>query len=262
MSEDWPYYTEQDRQNFRRQKPQNLTPPCSDGSTSSSGHSPSSTHTASPPRGHHHHQGPLKRGYYGSGPGRGDHDHEQHGLSPKKKRVSNYKRPPDLQQRSNGGYNNGDASPMALRTGSPLLNNSPARSPANALLPSASSNSGIVISNPQSNRAGSSLEQQRHTQEQENSNNVIMNGKSPSSDYQSDYCQSSSPPQSNIRRDFEESFTPIVSREQRARYKKEFNDNYATYRHLHAVLEKVSRRFSQLEVKLKTEPHGTETYKV
>ena len=53
VSEDWQFYSEQERQCMKRRKPQNLTPPCSDGSTSSSGHSPaqSSHHNMpSPPR--------------------------------------------------------------------------------------------------------------------------------------------------------------------------------------------------------------------
>ena len=52
VSEDWPFYTEEERQQFRRSKPQNLTPPGSDGGISvssiGSGHSSSSSHPASP----------------------------------------------------------------------------------------------------------------------------------------------------------------------------------------------------------------------
>ena len=52
VSEDWPFYTEEERQSFRRRKPQNLTPPGSDGGISissiGSGHSSSSSHPASP----------------------------------------------------------------------------------------------------------------------------------------------------------------------------------------------------------------------
>ena len=40
VSEDWPFYTEQDRAALRRRKPQNLTPPGSDTGSTSSGHSP------------------------------------------------------------------------------------------------------------------------------------------------------------------------------------------------------------------------------
>ncbi|KAG8236070.1 hypothetical protein J437_LFUL011994 [Ladona fulva] len=48
VQEDWPFYSEQDKQILKRRKPQNLTPPGSDGS-SGSGHSPTSTHPGSPP---------------------------------------------------------------------------------------------------------------------------------------------------------------------------------------------------------------------
>ena len=52
VSEDWPFYTEEERQSFRRRKPQNLTPPGSDGGISvssiGSGHSSSSSHPGSP----------------------------------------------------------------------------------------------------------------------------------------------------------------------------------------------------------------------
>ena len=49
VSEDWPFYTEQDKAQLRRNKPQNLTPPGSDTGSTSSGHSPSSTNPPSPP---------------------------------------------------------------------------------------------------------------------------------------------------------------------------------------------------------------------
>jgi RNA polymerase II elongation factor ELL len=51
VHEDWPFYTEQDRQSLKRRKPQNLTPPLSSdgGSSSTSGQSPTSTHNGSPP---------------------------------------------------------------------------------------------------------------------------------------------------------------------------------------------------------------------
>lgn len=76
VSEDWPFYTEEERTAFRRRKPQNLTPPGSDGSTGSaaSGHSSSSSHPASPQ--------PVKRPL----------KDEEASNSPKRRRVSNYVR--------------------------------------------------------------------------------------------------------------------------------------------------------------------------
>lgn len=48
VQEDWPFYTEQDRQSLKRRKPQNLTPPLSsDGGSSTSDLSPKSSHSSS-----------------------------------------------------------------------------------------------------------------------------------------------------------------------------------------------------------------------
>ena len=83
VSEDWPFYTEQDRVIVRRRKPQNLTPPGSDTGSTSSGHSPSSTNPPSPPQ----ITNPLKRtSFY-------DVTQREAAPAPKKVRVSSYKRP-------------------------------------------------------------------------------------------------------------------------------------------------------------------------
>merc|ERR1719187_153476 len=93
VSEDWPFYTEEERQAFLRQKPQNLTPPGSDGGSSNSvvsGHSSSSSHPSSP-------QQVLKRSsaYPTQGGGSSSSplsDNLEKSTSPvaKKKRVSNF----------------------------------------------------------------------------------------------------------------------------------------------------------------------------
>ncbi|KAJ8951249.1 hypothetical protein NQ314_007695 [Rhamnusium bicolor] len=50
VHEDWPFYSELERQILKRRKLQNLTPPgSSDGGSSGSGQSPTSTHPGSPP---------------------------------------------------------------------------------------------------------------------------------------------------------------------------------------------------------------------
>ncbi|XP_066254656.1 RNA polymerase II elongation factor ELL [Euwallacea similis] len=50
VNDDWPFYTETEKQILKRKKPQNLTPPGgSDGGSSGSGQSPTSTHPGSPP---------------------------------------------------------------------------------------------------------------------------------------------------------------------------------------------------------------------
>jgi hypothetical protein len=54
----------------------------------------------------------------------------------------------------------------------------------------------------------------------------------------------------------------ITSVEQRRRYKTEFDNDYAEYRQLHTVIEKVSNRFSQLEEELRNEANNDKKYKV
>lgn len=56
-------------------------------------------------------------------------------------------------------------------------------------------------------------------------------------------------------------FTPIANSDQRRLYKAEFNKNYALYRTYHNYLEGVSRKFTQLENKLKQEPEGSDMWK-
>lgn len=61
---------------------------------------------------------------------------------------------------------------------------------------------------------------------------------------------------------FYREYTTIKSVEQRRQYKSDFNADYAEYRDLHAVVEKVSRRFVQLEERLKQEEESSQNYKV
>jgi hypothetical protein len=87
VQEDWPFYSEQDRQVLKRRKPQNLTPPGSDGGSSSgSGQSPTSTHPGSPPSIISSSDLSAKRpGYYDGADG----------LITKKPRISHFQRPPE-----------------------------------------------------------------------------------------------------------------------------------------------------------------------
>uniref|UniRef100_A0A182NNF8 OCEL domain-containing protein n=1 Tax=Anopheles dirus TaxID=7168 RepID=A0A182NNF8_9DIPT len=82
VQDDWPFYSEQDRQAVKRRRPQNLTPPLSsDGGSSTSGQSPSSTHNGNSP------QSGSKRPVLGGGG-------EEIGSAPtaKKQRISHYKK--------------------------------------------------------------------------------------------------------------------------------------------------------------------------
>ncbi|XP_047122033.1 RNA polymerase II elongation factor Ell-like [Schistocerca piceifrons] len=113
VQEDWPFYSEQERQMLKRHKPQNLTPPgSSDGGSSGSGHSPTSTHPGSPPPPV---SSNLKRPGYFEG---------ADGLPSKKHRVSHYRKP-DQQLPStrtgNSNNNNNNNSSGGAAAGLPSL---------------------------------------------------------------------------------------------------------------------------------------------
>ncbi|KAL3226402.1 hypothetical protein MRX96_004492 [Rhipicephalus microplus] len=55
-------------------------------------------------------------------------------------------------------------------------------------------------------------------------------------------------------------YTEIISKEQRDRYKADFNAEYEEYKALHSTIESVSKRFSDLEDCLRTAREGTEQW--
>ncbi|KAL2097118.1 hypothetical protein ACEWY4_006325 [Coilia grayii] len=61
--------------------------------------------------------------------------------------------------------------------------------------------------------------------------------------------------------DYLKNYTPIMSQEQRQRYKNDFNVEYNDYRALHARIEGVTRQFTVLEARLRQLQEGTEQYK-
>jgi hypothetical protein len=69
-------------------------------------------------------------------------------------------------------------------------------------------------------------------------------------------------PSLSFEKDFLTKYTTILNRDQRSAYKKDFADEYARYREIHAKLDKVSKRFAQLEEKLKQEEPGSESFTV
>lgn len=217
VSEDWPFYTEEERQSFRRRKPQNLTPPGSDGSTGSgsslsSGHSSSSSHPASP-------QPPSLKRPNGNSNANSSYFDAMGEPTSKKKRVSNYVRPAAV----------GGQSPMLGRSpGGTSHNSSSGRSPLNDAV--------MMDTNNSSEKTTPWL--------------ALNSGLSPRE-----------PSRATNKEDFTISFTTITNPEQRKRYKAEFNRDYNRYMSLHSSLEKVSRRFTQLENQLKQEHETSPAHK-
>lgn len=57
-------------------------------------------------------------------------------------------------------------------------------------------------------------------------------------------------------------YTVIVSNDQRQSYKDDFNSEYDEYRSLHARVEKITRRFMQLDAQRKRLSPGSKEYQV
>lgn len=57
-------------------------------------------------------------------------------------------------------------------------------------------------------------------------------------------------------------YATISSSEQRQSYKNDFNAEYSEYRDLHARIEQITRRFTQLDAQLRQLSQGSEEYEV
>uniref|UniRef100_A0AAQ6AE91 OCEL domain-containing protein n=1 Tax=Amphiprion ocellaris TaxID=80972 RepID=A0AAQ6AE91_AMPOC len=75
------------------------------------------------------------------------------------------------------------------------------------------------------------------------------------------------PPEESRRESFNEislcvnrKYTPLVSNDQRQSYKDDFNAEYDEYRLLHARVEKITRRFTQLDTRCRKLVPGTKEY--
>jgi len=272
VCEDWPFYSELDKAALRRRKPQNLTPPGSDTGSTSSGHSPSSTNPASPPQ----ITNPLKRGggFY-------DQPVEQ-GPTPKKTRVSSYKRP---------GGSNGWAKSPSLNTGvsprlgmvvdrhqsvSPRLDlEAPYGSVPDDSAPDwgqfhdgEAQRSPTVKRSPEHHSASSQQQHQKVREQHIASPSLeetVTNSSPAHAGAESPEQSHTENPQMQLRpnknMDFLVAYTPIDSVEQRVRYKSEFNQYYAKYRTLHKVLDQVSKKFANLENRLKEAQRGSQDFK-
>ncbi|PKU32790.1 rna polymerase ii hypothetical protein [Limosa lapponica baueri] len=76
-------------------------------------------------------------------------------------------------------------------------------------------------------------------------------------------CNNSSVPTSTSEMpDYLLKYAAISSSEQRQSYKNDFNAEYNEYRDLHARIERITRRFTQLDAKLKQLLQGSEEYKL
>ncbi|XP_059080916.1 RNA polymerase II elongation factor ELL-like [Tigriopus californicus] len=269
VSEDWPFYSEQERQAFRRRKPQNLTPPFSDGSTSSSGHSPSSTHAASPPSS-------ISPNGTSSPQGRKRGPAFFEDIAAKKRRVSKYVRPADER----------NSSPQ--KTGSPFQN-APHQT---TILGGVDRGEGLndenesVMTNYYGGDGGANKQNMPPWDEYTpNSSPELNKSPSPSPSPMMESApvrqqpshpsttpppppanDSPAPPRLSPTKEekksppsFMKEFTKVVSQKQRRAYKKEFDVDYQTYTKLHSQLSEVRPKFAALESQLNQENRESET---
>lgn len=284
VSEDWPFYSEQERQAFRRRKPQNLTPPFSDGSTSSSGHSPSSTHAASPPSS-------ISPNGTGSPRGRKRGPAFYEDIAAKKRRVSKYVRPADER----------NSSPQ--KTASPFRNHHQHPQQTTILGGGEDRGEGLndenesVMTNYYGGDGGGANKQNMPPWDEYTPNSSPELNKSPSPS-PSPMMESapvrqqpsnpptsapapnnppppaptnntpSAPPRLSPTKDekkvpsFVKEFTKVVSQKQRRAYKKEFDVDYQTYTKLHSQLSEVRPKFAALESQLNQENRESEARRV
>lgn len=241
VQEDWPFYTEQERQSLKRRKPQNLTPPLSsDGGSSTSGQSPSSTHNgSSPPSG-------------GKRPSIASNDDTGVGSAPtsKKPRISHYKK--DVLPESNRSSvtpNAQESEDSGVSLSYSLVSNDVARR----------------IQPPSSEKdRGGERERERdrdrdHRDRDLDRDDVIS--ERDNYDDQINAYRANTNKVKSLKDDFSDQFTRITSVEQRRKYKTEFDSDFQEYRRLHESVERVSRKFAQLEENLQHERHNERRYK-
>ncbi|XP_055316484.1 RNA polymerase II elongation factor Ell isoform X2 [Sitodiplosis mosellana] len=233
VHEDWPFYTEQDRQSLKRRKPENLTPPLSsDGGSSTSGQSPTSTHNGSPPPAVK--RPPLNSDKYTS---------SMDGPASKKQRISHYRKEIVNHQDTNIG---------ARSKYHDLPNVTP-----NAQESEDSGLGSLGYSSTEAAKRMSSSSSSINS-EQDHDRDIY-------DDDVRELRQHGPPPSMNVVSgsggyDFSQ-FTRITSIEQRRQYKTEFDKDYSDYMKLHAENERVSKRFAQLEESLRNTDHKNQRYK-
>jgi len=284
VSEDWQFYSEQERQMMKRRKPQNLTPPASDGSTSSSGHSPAqaSRHTMPTPPRHPLVRDPPppqdKRGLKRPRPSPGGGQTVAEGS--KKARLSNYVRPADMQRYGNG-YNSSSPSSepgLSPRPAGGILDKSPRKSPSSGL--TRSPNGGGAPS-PLFGQHGGSPHAGSHLQQNGNGTAIATTTTTPltppaavaqqqqepqqqepqQQEPQQHEQQQQQEPQQAVLPDYQLEYRRVESKVQRDFYKQVFTKERPKYLELYRAVDKVSERFKGLEMQMRQLEHGSPAWK-
>ncbi|KAK7069776.1 hypothetical protein SK128_022774, partial [Halocaridina rubra] len=264
VKEDWPFYSEEEKEAVKRNRPQSHTPPGNE-----SGHSPHTALTASP--------SPALQGIKRA--------HEET-FDPTVKRVRNPRCNASRSRKSDVREKNMNNSLQTQHTSS-LLNSKPSInhltngrhhhrreedqpringgiSPATNSLPHPST-SPITHSSPRHRLNGTN---HSGTYSPFNSlSNGLTNGYNPPHETNGHAHGRRSTPSSSpdLHSETEDppylrNYTVIVSPEQRSKYKADFNREYDEYQELHTYIEERTSFFKELDDKLKNETVGTDSY--
>nr|XP_045614848.1 RNA polymerase II elongation factor Ell-like isoform X2 [Procambarus clarkii] len=270
VKEDWPFYTEEEKEIVKRLKPQTLTPPSGD-----SGQSPTSTLPLSPSSSSHGvkrpHEEPLDptvkrpRGsrWTGTKSRRESSRNETRSNTNEEPIIHSDNKPNVLnscsnsKQVSNGRHHHQDDRPQINGT------TSPSRKP--------SSTSPISQGSPRHRLNGI---HSHHTSGNHSPINGVTNGLT--NGHGNPYHRTNghtrlepstpnSSPDSHhggedTESDYQKNYTTIVSVEQRSQYKADFNKQYQEYLLLHGFIQERTQPFTNLEERLRNETLGSDEY--
>ena len=211
----------------------------------------------------------------------------------KKQRISHYKKPDSSQPHSTMQPDSRNAQPVVTGTGPSSVSGtglgSGGKSSSMKVRPSPPNSSTTTASTTQHNSAASAAHRSsssslHHHSSNHNQNNYFRTTGPPhhtspqvstrvtsstdgpdtpnsSPDSLTDTMMDTDAPMTPYP-EFTHQYQPIVSCEQRSRYKEDFNSQYNEYRDLHKAIVKVSKRFAQLEEELRQESRGTTAWQV
>ncbi|XP_071550671.1 RNA polymerase II elongation factor ELL2 isoform X2 [Panulirus ornatus] len=271
VREDWPFYTDKEKEVVKRMKPQSLTPPSSD-----SGHSPTSALPLSPSsslqgvkRPHEETLDPTVKRVRGprwtstrssksndsrSEPNSDTNPESRLGFQPDNKSNSCS----ESKQVGSGRhhhqnerpYINGTTSPARKPSTSPISQSSP-RHRLNGIHSHHSSGNHSPI-----NGVTNGLTNGHGNPHHKMNGHIKSEPSTPNSSPDSHHGGEDTNPE------YQRNYTTIVSVEQRSRYKADFNRQYQEYLELHGFIKERTRPFVNLDERLKNETLGSDEYNV
>jgi hypothetical protein len=171
-------------------------------------------------------------------------------MDSKKRRVSNFVRPPDMINVHNNGFNSDNGRSVGANSPRYILGTSPKTIQQHSASPPSMGSSSPKISSPGGGGGGA--------RRSSGSGGALSSGFLASTLLNGHHQQQQQQPVA----DYVLHYAPIESKNQRDIYKEDFNAHYAKYRKLHSLVNAVSKRFSDLEAELNQLQAGSNSWKV